>query len=75
MVELETWIIPILGNIVSNWKRFVDVTVGYVKNGSIDIILSKHNSFHPNIQKKTTREEEEQTAIFRRLTNQKWKFC
>ena len=35
---------------VLNWKRFVDDTIGYVKNGSIDVILSKFNSFHPNIQ-------------------------
>ena len=50
MVGLETRVIPTLGNMVLNWKSFVDETVGYVKNGSIDIILSKLNSFHPNIQ-------------------------
>ena len=38
MVELENWIIPTLGNMVLNWKRFVDDTISYVKNGSIDII-------------------------------------
>ena len=50
VVELEARIIPTLGNMVFNWKRFVDDTIGYVKNGSVDIILSKLNSFHPNIQ-------------------------
>ena len=50
MVGLETRVIPTLGNMVLNWKSFVDDTIGYVKNGSIDIILSKLNSFHPNIQ-------------------------
>ena len=50
MVELETWIAPTLGSMVLNWKKFVDGTIGYVKNGSIDIILSKLNSFHPNLQ-------------------------
>ena len=50
MVELETWSISTLGNMILNWKRFVDDTIGYVKNGSIDIILSKLNSFHPKIQ-------------------------
>ena len=50
MVELETRIIPTLENMVLNWKRFVDDTIGYVKNGSTDIILSKLNSFHPKIQ-------------------------
>ena len=50
MVELETRIISTLGNVVLNWKRVVDDTIGYVKNGSIDIILSELNScFHPNI--------------------------
>ena len=49
MVELENWIIPTLGNMVLNWKGFVDDTIGYVRNGSIDMILSKL-SFHPNIQ-------------------------
>ena len=43
MVELETRIIPTLRNMILNWKRFVDDTIGYVKNGSIDIILSKLN--------------------------------
>ena len=50
MAKLETRIVPTLGNMVLNWKRFVDDTIGYVKNGSIDIILSKLNSFHTNIQ-------------------------
>ena len=50
MVQLETRIVPTLRNVVWNWKTFVDDTIGYVKNGSIDIILSKLNSFHPNIQ-------------------------
>ena len=50
MVELETWSISTLGNMILNWKRFVDDTIGYVKNGSIDIILLKLNSFHPKIQ-------------------------
>ena len=43
---------------VLNWKRFVDDTIGYVKNGSIDTILSKRNSFHPNIQFNYEKEEE-----------------
>ena len=43
MVELETRIVATLGNMVLNWKRFLDDTIGYVKNGSIDIILSQLN--------------------------------
>ena len=50
MVKLENWTIPTLGNMVLNWKGFLDDTIGYVRNGSIDMILSKLNSFHPNIQ-------------------------
>ena len=50
MVELENRIIPILGNMVLNWKRFVDDTIVYIKNASIHIVLSKINSFHPNIE-------------------------
>ena len=61
MVELETWIIPTLGNMAWNCKRFVDDTNGYVKNGSIDIILSKLNSFYPNIQ--FTYEIEEENKV------------
>ena len=38
MVELKTRIIPTLGNMVLSWKKFVDDTVGYVKNVSIDKI-------------------------------------
>ena len=58
MVGLETRVIPTLRNMVLNWKSFVDDTTGYVKNGSIDIILSKLNSFHPNIQFNYKVEEE-----------------
>ena len=50
MVELETRIVSTLGNMVLNWKRFVDDTIGYVENCSIHIILSKLNSVDPNIQ-------------------------
>ena len=50
-------------------KRFVDDTVGYVKNGSIDTILSRLNSFHLIIQ--LTYEVEQETTIFGRPANQK----
>ena len=58
IVELETGIFSTLGNIVLNWKRFVYDITGYVENGSIDIILSKLNSLHPNIQLFYESEEE-----------------
>ena len=50
MVELEIRIVPTLGNMFVKWKKFVADTLGYMKNISIDIILSKLNSFYPNIQ-------------------------
>ena len=31
LVEVETQIVPTLGNMVLNWKRFVDDTISYVK--------------------------------------------
>ena len=73
MVELETRIIPTLENMVLNWKRFVDDTIGYVKNGSIDMILSKLNSFHPKIVHLRNKRRK-QAVVFGCLTNQKWKF-
>ena len=64
MVELETRIIPTLGNTVLNWRRFVDDMIGCVKNGSIDMILSTLNSFHPSIQFIYEIEEEENKLQF-----------
>ena len=64
VAELETRTLSTLGNIVLNWKRFVNETTGYVKNGSIDIILSKLNSFHPNIQFTDEVEGEKKLSFF-----------
>ena len=47
MVELKNRLVPTLGNMVLNWKRFVDDTIGYVKNGGIDVILSNLIVFIP----------------------------
>ena len=38
MVKLETWIVPTVGNLILNWKSFVEDSIGCVKNGSIDAI-------------------------------------
>ena len=72
MVELKTRIVPTLENMVLNWKKFIDDTIGYINNGSIDIILSKLNSFYPNTQF-TYDVEKEKKVIFGRSTNQKQK--
>ena len=49
MVELETTIVPTLGNLFRKWKRYVDDTYCIVKTNNINEILSKLNSFHMNI--------------------------
>ena len=77
------WIIRFI-NKTMEWQ-FVDDTIGYVNNNSIDIILSKLNSFHPNIQFTYDVEEENkpsfldvllirngifiETEVFRKPTN------
>ena len=50
MVELERSVIPDLANKLSNWRRYVDDTICYMKVDSIDYVLSKLNNFHKNIQ-------------------------
>ena len=50
MVELETAIVPTLGNLLRNWKRYVDDTYCIVKTDGVNEILLKLSSFHINIQ-------------------------
>ena len=50
MVGLKFEAALTLGDAVQNWRRFVDKKVGYVKNGSIDTVLKKLDSFHPFTQ-------------------------
>ena len=33
-----------------NWKKYVDDTHAYVNPEKVDFILTKRNSYHPNIQ-------------------------
>ena len=49
MVELENTLIPRLDQHIKIWRRYVDDTLAYVKNESIDYVLTTLNSFHPNI--------------------------
>ena len=35
---------------VSPWKRYVDDTISYIKEKSIDHVLSKLNGYHDNIE-------------------------
>ena len=50
MVELETTIVPILGNLLHKSKRYVDDIHCVVKTDSVNEILLKLNSLHINIQ-------------------------
>ena len=49
MVELENTLVPRLHQHVQKWRGYVDDTFAYVKNESIDYVLTTLNSFHPNI--------------------------
>ena len=46
MVELENTLVPKLKQKIKNWRRYVDDTFVYVKNGSVEYVLSVLKSFH-----------------------------
>ena len=50
MVELERAILPTLREHMSPWKRYVDDTISYIKEESIEHVLSKLNGYHDNIE-------------------------
>ena len=50
MVELERTILPTLRDHMSPWKRYVDDTISYIKEESIEHVLSKLNGYHDNIE-------------------------
>ena len=50
MVELERNLIPILKNHLSCWRRCVDDTICFIKNGSVKHVLSTLNNFHSSIK-------------------------
>ena len=62
IVELENTLLPNLKQHVKNWRHYADDTFVYVKNGSIDYVLSVLETFHPNI--KFTNEKEVNTLTF-----------
>ena len=62
MVELETSLVPKLEDRVKKWRRFVDDTFMYIKNGSVEYILLVLNSFHKNIKSPMKKNK---TMIFR----------
>ena len=50
MVELERTILPALREYMSTWKRFVDDTISYIKEESIELVLSKLNGYYDNME-------------------------
>ena len=49
IVELENTLVPRLHEHVKKWKHFVDDTFAYVRNESIDYVLTTLNSFNPDL--------------------------
>ena len=49
MVELERAILPTLRKHMRPWKRYVDGTISYIKEESIEHVLSELNGYHDNI--------------------------
>ena len=50
MTELKRTILLTLREHMSPWKRRVDGTISYIKEESIEHVLSKLNSYHDNIE-------------------------
>ena len=50
MVELENSMATRLSNPLYSWRRYVDGTFTFVKEGSITFVLEQLNSYHPNLQ-------------------------
>ena len=50
MIELERTILPTLREHMRPWKRYVDDTISYIKEESIEHVLSKLNGYHDNIE-------------------------
>ena len=49
-VEFENTLVPTLTDYMKVWKIYVDVTICFVKMGSVKYIISTLNSFDANIQ-------------------------
>ena len=50
MITLEKAILPELTECIKYCKRYVDITISFVKLGTINYIITKLNSFDKNIQ-------------------------
>ena len=61
MVELETKLIPTLGNKIALWQRYVDDTFTFIKSNEIENVKGVLDKFHQDI--KFTHEVEKQNSI------------
>ena len=50
MVQLENTLVPTLSNHPISWKRYVDDTYCFIKEDSIEHVISVLKGFHPYIQ-------------------------
>ena len=50
LVELERNLIPTLKDHLSCWRRYVDDTICFINNGSVEHVLSTLNNFHSSIK-------------------------
>ena len=50
LVELERILFPTLREHISPWKSYVDDTISYIKEESIEYVLSKLNGYHDNLE-------------------------
>ena len=63
MVELERVVVPKLSHQLQFWKRYVDDTICFVRNGCQEFVLSCLNSFHNSIQFTYEIEKENEISI------------
>ena len=50
LAQLENDLIHTLSEHLPCWKRYIDDTICFIKNDSIDYVISVLNSFYPSIQ-------------------------
>ena len=58
MVDLKRPLVPLLTEVLSFWKRYVDDIITFAKIGTVDHILSMLNNFHSFLPFQFTYERE-----------------
>ena len=69
MVKLENNVIPTLIDNITFWRRIVDDTVAFVKNGSIGYILGNNNDLPFLDRLRTKKTYNINTKAYRKQTN------